>query len=164
MNDLLTERLILHPFTIAEAERVAAGQAGPADNWAPDYPSEGERVGAGMFVKYQTAHPFGGYEIRLREGGTAIGGIGFHGAPDEHGHVSVGYGLSASARGNGYAREALRAIVAAAPGWGVTSLKGDTDHENLPSQRVMEAAGLTFTHEDGELKYYAIELQTPTER
>ncbi|MFF7637676.1 GNAT family N-acetyltransferase [Kitasatospora sp. NPDC008050] len=162
MNDLLTERLILHPFTLAEAERVAAGQAQPGDNWAADYPSEGERVGAGMFAKNAANNgarqPFGGWEIRRRSDGAAIGGLGFHGAPDEHGTVSVGYGLSESVRGQGYASEALRAVLAAAPGWGVKRLVGDTDLDNLPSQRVMEACGLTFTHQDEELKYYGIDL------
>ncbi|GAA1258470.1 hypothetical protein GCM10009665_55830 [Kitasatospora nipponensis] len=163
MNDLLTERLILHPLTIEEAERVAAGEAGPQDRWAADYPAEGDRVGARMFVKGHAAtggdtHPFGGYEIRRREDGLAIGGIGFHGGPDEHGAVSIGYGLAESARGQGYAVEALRAILAAAPGWGVRRLLGDTDHDNLPSQRVMTSAGLLLTHESDELKYYAMDL------
>ncbi|MFI9275461.1 GNAT family N-acetyltransferase [Kitasatospora sp. NPDC052896] len=163
MNDLLTERLILHPLTAAEAERVAAGVAGPGDNWAPDYPAEGERVGAGMFLKGRAAaggdvHPFGGYEIRLRADGRAIGGLGFHGAPDADGAVAIGYGLAESARGRGYATEAVRGIVAVAADWGVTRLLGDTDHDNLPSQRVMLAAGLELTHEDAELKYYAISL------
>jgi RimJ/RimL family protein N-acetyltransferase len=158
MSDLLTERLILHPFTVAEAERVAAGAAGPEDNWAVDYPAEGDRVGAGMFVKRGVAHPFGGYEIRLRTDGRAIGGIGFHGAPDEHGTAEIGYGLSPSARGRGYASEALRGILAAAPGWGVRRMIADTDLDNVPSQRVMEAVGMTLTGQDDQLKYYAIEL------
>ncbi|MDH6136456.1 RimJ/RimL family protein N-acetyltransferase [Kitasatospora sp. MAA4] len=160
MNDLLTERLILHPLTIAEAERVAAGEAAPDDNWAADYPAEGERVGARMFVRGHAAvggdtHPFGGYEIRRRSDGQAIGGIGFHGAPDADGSVSIGYGLAESARGQGYATEAVRGILAAAGGWGVTRLLGDTEHGNVPSQRVMLAAGMALTHEDAELKYYA---------
>ncbi|WP_035792587.1 GNAT family N-acetyltransferase [Kitasatospora mediocidica] len=160
MNDLLTERLILHPLTIAEAERVAAGEAGPDDRWAADYPAQGERVGARMFLKGHAlaggdTHPFGGYEIRRRSDGLAIGGIGFHGAPDEDGSVAIGYGLAESARGQGYATEAVRGILAAAAGWGVSRLLGDTEHTNLPSQRVMLAAGMAFTHEDEELRYYA---------
>jgi RimJ/RimL family protein N-acetyltransferase len=162
MNDLLTERLILHPFTVAEAERVAAGAAAPEDNWLADYPSEGERGGAGRFAKRSAsqgaAQPFGGWEIRRRSDGAAIGGIGFHGAPDEHGTATIGYGLSASVRGQGYASEALRGILAAAPGWGVKRLVGDTNLDNIPSQRVMEACGLAFTHQDEELKYYGIDL------
>lgn len=163
MDDLLTERLILHPLTIAEAQRVAAGEAGPDDSWAADYPAEGERVGARMFLKGHAAaggdtHPFGGYEIRRRSDGRAVGGIGFHGAPDEDGAVAIGYGLAESARGQGYATEAVRGMVAAAGAWGVRRILGDTTHDNVPSQRVMLAAGLALTHEDEELKYYATPL------
>ena len=42
--------------------------------------------------------------------GKAIGGIGFKGQPN-NGCVEVGYGLVPSARGNGYAAEALAALL-----------------------------------------------------
>jgi RimJ/RimL family protein N-acetyltransferase len=163
MDDLLTDRLILHPLTIEEAERIAAGEAGPDDNWAADYPAEGERVGARMFAKRQRAdendlRPWGGYEIRRRSDGAAIGGIGFHGTPDEGGTAEVGYGLAESVRGQGYASEALRGILAGVRAWGGKRLIADTDLGNIPSQRVMEAVGMVLTREDDELKYYAIEL------
>ncbi|MFE0460939.1 GNAT family N-acetyltransferase [Kitasatospora sp. NPDC058965] len=163
MEDLLTERLILHPFTLEEAQRVAEGVAGPQDTWGADYPSEGERIGARMFVKRQSAteellQPWGGYEIRRRSDGVAIGGIGFHGAPDASGTAEIGYGLSESERGKGYASEAVRAMVAAVRGWGLKRLIADTDLDNLPSQRVLEAVGMAQTGQDDGLKFYAIEL------
>ena len=37
-----------------------------------------------------------------------IGAAGFTGQPDETGAVRVGYGLAESARGHGYATEALK--------------------------------------------------------
>jgi RimJ/RimL family protein N-acetyltransferase len=162
MNDLLTERLALHPFTQAEAERVAAAEAGPDSNWAADYPAPGEQSGARMFVKACAAvgdpQPFGGYEIRLRATGQAIGGIGFHGAPDEHGVVEIGYGLSESVRGQGYAREAVLALIEFCRAQGVRTFTGNTDLDNFPSQRVMESAGLALVREDEELKYYELPL------
>ncbi|MEU9130975.1 GNAT family N-acetyltransferase [Kitasatospora sp. NPDC048540] len=162
MNDLLTERLAIHPLTAEEAELVAAGRPGPGTNWAPDYPAEGERTGARMFLRACAAvgdpHPFGGYEIRLRADGRAIGGIGFHGAPDEDGAVAIGYGLAESARGRGYAREAVHALLGLARSHGVTALLGDTTHDNLPSQRVMLAVGMELVDEDEELKYYRLAL------
>jgi hypothetical protein len=53
----------------------------------------------------------GNYEIRRREGGQAIGGVGFCGPADENGRVTIGYGLIPSARGQGYASEALRGLL-----------------------------------------------------
>jgi len=160
MNDLLTERLVLHPLTAAEAEHVAAGEPAPDMSWAPDYPAPGEQTGARMFLKACAAvgdpYPFGNYEIRLRDGATAIGGIGFHGAPDESGRVEIGYGLAESARGQGYAREALAAIIAHAAAHGATTVLGDADQDNTASQRVMLAAGMTLLREDAELKYYGL--------
>ncbi len=162
MNDLLTERLILHPFTAEEAKRVVAADRGPDTNWADDYPTEGERTGARMFVQACEAvgdpQPFGGYEIRRASDGQAIGGIGFHGGPDENGAVEIGYGLAESARGQGYAREAVRRMVELAREQGVTKFLGNTDLDNLPSQRVMLAAGLTLVNEDEQLKYYELAL------
>ncbi|PYC82160.1 GNAT family N-acetyltransferase [Streptomyces tateyamensis] len=163
MEDLLTDRLILHPFTLEEAQRVAEGVPGPGDNWAADYPSEGERAGAGMFARRQGAdeqdlHPWGGYEIRRRSDGVAIGGIGFHGTPGESGTAEIGYGLAVSERGKGYASEALRGMLAAVREWGAKRLIADTNLDNIASQRVMEAVGMVQTGQDEELKFYAIEL------
>jgi RimJ/RimL family protein N-acetyltransferase len=162
VKDLLTDRLAVHPLTAGEAERVAAADRGPDAAWAADYPAEGERTGARMFLKACAAvgdpHPFGGYEIRLRDGGLAIGGIGFHGPPDAEGGVEIGYGLAESARGRGYAAEALRAVVEHARSLGVRHVRGNTTHDNVPSQRVMLAAGLVLVRTDEELVHFEVQL------
>jgi RimJ/RimL family protein N-acetyltransferase len=162
MNDFLTERLAIHPLTAAEAERIVAADRGPDTNWAADYPAEGEQTGARMFLKACEAigdpQPFGCYEIRLGADGPAIGGIGFHGAPDEQGAVEIGYGLAESARGRGYAREAVRGIAEFCRAQGVRTLIANTTHDNVASQRVMEAAGMTLVRADDELKHYELAL------
>ncbi|GAA2151670.1 hypothetical protein GCM10009760_47320 [Kitasatospora kazusensis] len=161
-QDLLTDRLVLHPFTVAEARQVEAAERGPEHNWAPDYPAEGERTGARMFANaaeaYGDPHPFGGYEIRRASDGLAIGGIGFHGGPDEDGAVEIGYGLAESARRQGYAVEAVRRMIELAREQGVAKFLGNTDLDNIPSQRVMLSAGLSFVREDEQLKYYELPL------
>ncbi|GAA2826524.1 hypothetical protein GCM10010441_58770 [Kitasatospora paracochleata] len=162
MNDLLTGRLIIRPLTAADAETIVADEAGSHPDWAPDYPAPGERIGARMFLKACAAigdpQPFGNYEIRLRDHGTAIGGIGFHGGPDENGAVEVGYGLAESARGQGYAREALAAVVELARSHGAAAVLADTTHDNVPSQRVLLAAGLELVRQDDDLQYYRLAL------
>jgi RimJ/RimL family protein N-acetyltransferase len=161
-------RLVLHPMTIDEAERVLTGEPGDATRWGPGYPTDGDVFAARRLLdtcaKTGDPRPFGNYEIRRRDDGYAIGGIGFHGAPDQHGRVTIGYGLSPSVRGNGYASEALRALLAFARARGVTRVDGDTDHENIASQHVMTAAGMRLTAEDEQLKYFTIDWSAASVR
>lgn len=158
MNDLGTPRLLLRPLRVADAERVSAGTPADGARWAPGYPSPGERRAAARFLDTCATTgdptPFGSYEIRRREDGLVIGGVGFHGAPDESGHVTIGYGLVPSAQGMGYASEALRAVLRFAREWGVAGVHGDTDHDNFASQHVMTAAGMRLVKEDALLKHY----------
>ena len=145
-NDLVTARLILHLMTASEAEQMMAGEPESGARWAPGYPTDGDVIAARRFLGACAStgdpRPFGNYEIRLREDGRAIGGVGFHGPADEDGCVTIGYGLIQSARGKGYASEALRGLLLFARAHGVTCVKGDADHVNVASQHVMMAAGM----------------------
>ncbi|MEE1772262.1 GNAT family N-acetyltransferase [Streptomyces sp. JV185] len=161
MTDLTTPRLLLRLMNATDALRVMAGTPEDGARWAPGYPSPGERAAAERFLdtcaRSGDPSPFGSYEIRRREDGQVIGGMGFHGAPDENGHVTIGYGLAPSAQGLGYASEALRALLRFARGQGVSCVHGDTDLDNIASQRVMEAVGMRPVGEDEKLKYYRID-------
>ncbi|MEE1800845.1 GNAT family N-acetyltransferase [Streptomyces sp. JV176] len=160
MDDLVTERLVLHPLSALEAERVAAGEPADGDRWAPGYPTEGDVAGARRFLTTCSItgdpRPFGAYEIRRRADGHAIGGLGFHGVPDEDLAVTIGYGLIPSAHGQGYASEALRGLLRFARAGGVSRVQGDADHDNIASQRVMTAVGMRLVAQDEALKYYRI--------
>jgi RimJ/RimL family protein N-acetyltransferase len=160
MDDLATERLVLHPLSVMEAERVAAGEPDGEDRWAPGYPADGDMVGARRFLTTCAItgdpQPFGAYEIRRREDGRAVGGLGFHSAPDEDGTVTIGYGLIPSAQGKGYASEALRELLRFARSRGITRVNGDADQDNVASHHVMSAAGMRLVSEDEDLKYYRI--------
>lgn len=160
MDDLVTERLVLHPMTLGEAERVVAGESHSDARWAPGYPTEGDVSAARRLLSTCAIsgdpQPFGTYEIRHRDDGRAIGGVGFHGPPDENGSVTIGYGLVPSARGEGHASEALRGLLLFARAHGVTRVKGDADHDNIASQRVMTAAGMRPAGEDERVRYFEI--------
>ncbi|MFH9352401.1 GNAT family N-acetyltransferase [Kitasatospora sp. NPDC017646] len=157
MDDLVTERLILRPLTPRQARRILDGDPGHDGPWASDYPTDGDLAGARRYLRVCAQdgdpQPFGAYEIRLREDGRAIGGAGFHAAPDPSGTVTVGYGLVPAARGRGYASEALRALLELARARGVRVV-GDTDLDNTASQHVMTAAGMRPTGRDQRLAYY----------
>ncbi|MDQ1015301.1 GNAT family N-acetyltransferase [Streptomyces afghaniensis] len=160
MGDLLTARLVLHPMTVSEAERVAAGEPPGDARWAAGYPTDGDVSAARRFLgtcaNTGDPQPFGNYEIRRREDSQAIGGLGFHGPVDENGSVTIGYGLIPSARGKGYASEALRGLLLFARARGVTCVKGDADHDNIASQHVMMAAGMQPAGEDERVRYFEI--------
>lgn len=161
MDDLVTTRLALHPMSPAEAADLVAGRPAPDALWAPGYPDDGDRFGAGRYVTtcetVGDPRPFGAFEIRRREDGQAIGGMGFHGAPDEDGQVTIGYSLVPAARGNGYASEALRALLEFARAQGATSVKGDANLDNTGSHRVMTAAGMRLVGVDDQLHHYLVD-------
>lgn len=147
-------------MTVGEAERVVAGESPGDTRWAPGYPTDGDVSAARRFLgtcaDTGDPQPFGTYEIRRREDGQAIGGLGFHGPMDANGSVTIGYGLIPSARGKGYASEALRGLLLIARARGVTCVKGDADHDNIASQHVMMAAGMRPAGQDERVRYFEI--------
>ncbi|MEH1055185.1 GNAT family N-acetyltransferase [Micromonospora sp. CPCC 206171] len=105
--------------------------------------------------------PFGHYRITRTADGKAIGGIGFKGQPDG-GCVEVGYGLAPSARGHGYAVEALVALLNVAADHGLSRVVADTTEDNIASQRTLERAGFRHTGTNGDLYLYEVLLDTPS--
>ncbi|MFB7515886.1 GNAT family N-acetyltransferase [Streptomyces sp. NPDC056144] len=158
IESVATERLLLHPVTVEAAERVVAQEPGEGDRWAEGYPRDGDVRALTGFLAKVAGHGdpgvFRHYEIRLD--GVVVGGIGFHGPPDETGVATVGYGLAPGARGKGYASEALRALIELARRAGASGVKGDADLTNPDSHRVMEAAGMPCVGEDETLRYFAL--------
>ena len=159
-TDLITDRLILHPVTLVEAERVHGRVPLPTDIWATDYPFDGDldAVGAGLRGRKFSGAPalWAYYQIRRREDGAAVGGIGFFGPPDENGHVEIGYGLAASARGSGFAAEALKVLAAWALAHGAATVDAETTPDNKASQRTLGKAGFTIVSGDRELLRYSL--------
>lgn len=74
--------------------------------------------------------------------GREIGGIGFKGAPDESGMVEVGYGILEEFRCQGYAGEAVAAMV----NWCFTQdkvrcVRAETAPDNVISKKVLTKNG-----------------------
>ncbi|MDN0194167.1 GNAT family N-acetyltransferase [Streptomyces sp. S.PNR 29] len=154
------ERLTLEGITPAAAADLSAGGDG-GFSWVEGGPFEGTREAAGMVVKaYESGvhrPEWGVFVLVRREDDRAVGGMGFHGPPDEDGRVEVGYDLAEGARGNGYATEALRALSA----WAlarddVRTVWATTDRDNTPSQRVLTRAGFRPATEDEEQLGYEL--------
>jgi RimJ/RimL family protein N-acetyltransferase len=154
--------LELELVTREVAKRVTAARRNPSDRpWADGYPMEGDRRACLAYLRQlpffggrSRSDPFGYYQIL--EGGVVVGGIGFHGPPSE-GMVEVGYGVVPSVRGRGVATDALRQMLRfAASRPDVTRVKGRTTPDNVASQKVMLAAGMTHVGRDSEFLHFEI--------
>jgi RimJ/RimL family protein N-acetyltransferase len=154
----------LHAVDVAEAERIRDNRPTATDSWSPGYPFEGDREAVEAFLAASAAHgdqqPFGYYRITRLNDGLTVGGIGFLGPPDAHGRVEVGFGLIPAARGQGYAREALDALLQLAREHGVREVRADTALGNVASQRTLLGAGFVEQGADTQLRHYRRDLQT----
>lgn len=117
--------------------------------WADDYPADGDTAIASLVHQggppppSAPPDPWGHRQVVETASTEVVGGIGFHGPPEE-GVAEVGYGIVPSRRGQGYASEALGLLLATA--WaepGLHAVVAGTDARNLASQRVLARAGFT---------------------
>jgi ribosomal-protein-alanine N-acetyltransferase len=157
LSEVVTQRLLLRPIT---AEHVAAVVAGRRlARWAPDFPSDGDRVIAGMLdrngLPEGSAAVCGQRLVVERDTGLVVGGIGLFGPPED-GRVELGYGIVESRRGRGFATEAARGMVEFALGLpGITEVVAGVDPANAASARVLEKAGLSFRSREGAEAHYS---------
>jgi len=146
-------RIALQPIDVASARRMLDGTPGPNDRWAPDYPFVDELDVLRMFVELPRDAPFGLYAIRRLSDGLLVGGIGFFGPPRD-GVAELGFGLVGSARGRGFAAEALTAAIRIALSNGATSVIADAAVDNPASHATMRNAGMVELRRDAELVYF----------
>ncbi|MFI9380824.1 GNAT family N-acetyltransferase [Kutzneria sp. NPDC052558] len=138
--ELITERLVLRTWTLDEAAAVVGGAR--AGDWAEDYPSEGDRVIAGLLGQRPGwLHEHGQRRIVERDSGLLVGGVGLFWPPGE-GKLELGYGIVPSRQGRGYATEAAKALAEfALTAPEVHTVYADVELANPASVRVLEKAG-----------------------
>ncbi|KES08414.1 acetyltransferase [Streptomyces toyocaensis] len=138
--DVVTERLVLRPWTMGEATAVLDGTRSP--HWAADFPADGDRVIAGLFGRHPEWLGIHGHRLIIeRDSGLVVGSIGLFWPPGE-GVLEIGYGIVVSRRGRGYAPEATRALAEfalSAPG--VHTVSATVEVSNASSVRVLDKAG-----------------------
>lgn len=162
MDDgLYTARLDLVLLEPEEARSLAANRNADGHPWADGYPLGSSLLRAEMTVaaarQQRPLGRFGTYQVVRRVDGRVIGDVGFVGPPDATGAVSVGCSITEDARGQGYATEALSALLEWTRGQaGLTCVVADTTRSNLASQRLLERVGMHRVGEDGELLYYML--------
>jgi len=149
-----TDRLTLQGITPRSAGDLVAGGDGGFE-WIEGGPYQGTREASTFLLKAYVSGvhrpEFGVFALVRREDGRAVGGMGFHGVPDEEGRTEIGYDLAEGARGQGYATEALRALSE----WAlarddVRTVFAMIERDNLASQAVVTRAGFKKVSEEDE--------------
>ena len=141
------------------ARRIVARDEQPGDDWHPEYPFADELDPLRSLAAASSTDPvFTMYLIRRRSDGSAVGGIGFFGPPDDTGTVEFGYGLVPSARGAGLATESVELALQQAADNGARAVVADTDVANVASQRVLEKNGFVEVRRGAALVFYRREL------
>jgi RimJ/RimL family protein N-acetyltransferase len=162
MSEVLhTARLDLVLLEPEGARALADGEKQNGHPWAAGYPLASSLLRAELTLAAAAeARPlgaFGTYQVIRRADDHVIGDVGFMGPPDATGAVNVGCAITEGARGQGYATEALSALLEWARGQsGLTCVLADTTRSNLASRRLLERVGLHRIGEDGELLYYML--------
>ena len=86
--------------------------------------------------------------VRDPERELTVGRAGFHGPPDSSGMVEVGYSIDPAHRRQGYARAALRALLArAAAEPGVTTVRATVAPANVASRELVLGEGFVVVGE-----------------
>jgi RimJ/RimL family protein N-acetyltransferase len=152
-----TERLRLVPLSLPDAEAIVHGIRPEGAIWAEGYPLDGTLVSASLLVtaraEGRTLGDFGSYQIVHRESRMVIGDCGFFSSPDDGDVLHVACELCHGMRGNGYATEALGALLA----W----VRGLPDQPRLiaeattpEGQRLLERVGMREFERRERLVYY----------
>ena len=145
-----TERLVLRRSRPEDAETISGYRSEPEvhrmQGWERTDP-EGVRADIEEMSARSPGEPGGWVQFSVRERDTErlVGDVGISLADGEPGVVKVGYTISPSVQGRGYATEAVTALV----DYAFETLEADVvrayaSADNLPSIRVAEKVGLTL--------------------
>lgn len=160
--DTTTAPLTLHPFTVADAERVLSGEVDPHDGWEGAYAftDEPELLAEYLRMVQQNGDPtpFGPYLVRRGEDGPAIGGVNLFGPPGDDGAVEFAFGLVPAVRGQGLSTHTVAAVVELARAAGVVILRAEAEVPNLPARRALERAGFAQSSRTTEAIIYELRL------
>ncbi len=146
---LETERMILRPLTMDDAEATYAYARDPVSS--EFMPWEVPRSMADTIAYLETipknyaARERINFAMTLKSDGKFIGSCGFHNISPEHHKIMMGYLLIPSAWGNGYMTEAVREMIRFAfEEMGMHRVAATCDYENIRSANVMERCGMNL--------------------
>lgn len=145
---LETPRLIIRPLMLPDARDLYAVCCNDAVSRFVLWSTHRSIADTKAFIRsvmrqYRMGEP-ASWGIQLKNG-PVIGTIGFVGINHEHSLAEVGYSLGQPHWGNGYATEALSAVLAfGLERMHLNRIEAQYDVNNPASRRVMEKAGMRF--------------------
>lgn len=151
VSRIRTERLELTAFEPDAIRALLDGDRIQAENligtWLPDeFPTQDELDGflAVQLARMQEAPHRRAWMARLitrPSDSSLIGHCGFHGPPETIGRAEIGYTVFTQYRGQGYAKEAVSALVRWAFQHGEKEVYATVSPENAASLAVVKATG-----------------------
>lgn len=170
---IVTSRLRLRRSRPEDAETISAYRTDPEvhryQGWERTDP-DGVRGEIEEMANRAPGAPGGWTQLSVedRETGELVGDVGVSPAEDEPGVIKIGYTMSPTFQGRGYATEAVGALVAYAfETLGADVVRAYASAENLPSIRVAEKVGMElierFERRHGERAFVVVryELRRP---
>ena len=154
-KSMMQTRLAVTPFDLTCL--VPGGQSTVhfPETWPGDalamYTGELKRMGP------QDTEVAGSFAVVTSADHIAVGQLGSIGSLSDEGTQEIGYGINPEACGQGFATEAVGALVAHLLGWpSVNALTAETAVSNRASERVLEKVGFvrtgtSWSQDDGDL-------------
>jgi RimJ/RimL family protein N-acetyltransferase len=150
-----TERLVLRPYRVDDADAVfAACQDPEIQRWLTAVPVPYTREDARTFIdQVAIAGRSTGQSltVAIEADGQLVGSSGVHGLQVHPLGPEIGYWIAPQARGNGYAAETAHALAEWALGLGAPRVHLVADVRNAGSQAVARRAGFS---QEGVLRSY----------
>ncbi|MBV1758874.1 MAG: GNAT family N-acetyltransferase [Dethiosulfatibacter sp.] len=163
-----TERLYLLPLTLDEMKRALQSKTQLANDLGFQLFSEelDERMiqvyeaKIDKMEKNQENYLFYTFwQLVLKDEKIIIGEVGFKGLDTKDGMIEVGFGTEERFRNKGYMTEALTELIK----WAffqdkikIREITALTLSDNIPSQKVLEKAGLLLSHEESGKLYWHV--------
>jgi len=140
----------------SDFDALLQGLQDPDRPWTPGYPLDETLVSAAM-VQSRGDGPWTQYQVLLTDENVVVGDLTFLEPPDDERVALLTFAIAPERRGNGYATEALRAVVDWARGRSdIRGLRADTDLVNPSGHQVLRAAGLAVVQDDGDRQVYEL--------
>ncbi len=167
---LKTERLILRPLTVADAQAVFEWGSDPRVNKFMSYPPVSDiKTEISWLESVETDKTEWNWGFVLKENGKLIGSGSIGPNTDMPGYWGIGYNIRYDCWNKGYTTEAMKAVIRYVhEKLGVHKICSDHAVDNPASGRVMEKCGLRFHHygeyskTDGsatfKAKFYTLEI------
>jgi len=164
-----TERLLLRRSRPEDAATISAYRSDPNVNRQQGWDRtdlEGVLADIVEMSGRSPGEPGGWVQFTVEErgGGRIVGDVGLSVADGEPGVIKVGYTIDPAFQGNGYATEAIRALVEYAfETLGAELVRAHASAENAPSIRVAEKVGMRlverFEHREGDEVWYGVRYE-----